>query len=173
MASVGSQVSKECVQRLQRELREMAQNPNASILAAPKPSDLCEWHFVLLGPSDTVYEGGVYHGKLVFPPTYPHAPPAIYMLTPSGRFQPGAKICLSMSDFHLETWSPAWTGASILLGLLSFMVETDITAGSIVTTDAEKVQFAEKSLAFNKQNELFRTLFPMLCDDEEEDDDDA
>jgi ubiquitin-conjugating enzyme E2 J2 len=76
--------SKECVSRLQRELRELSQNPSPSILAAPSPADLLQWHYVLLGPEGTVYEGGVYHGKLVFPPTYPHAPPSIYMFTPSG-----------------------------------------------------------------------------------------
>jgi ubiquitin-conjugating enzyme E2 J2 len=76
-----------------------------------------------------------------------------------------------MSDFHAETWSPAWTAASILMGLLSFMVESDITAGSIVTTDADKLKFAEQSLAWNKKDELFRTLFPMLCEDDDDDDD--
>ena len=28
-------------------------------------------HFVVAGPEDTLYEGGVYHGKLIFPKDYP------------------------------------------------------------------------------------------------------
>jgi ubiquitin-conjugating enzyme E2 J2 len=76
------------------------------------------------------------------------------------------------SDFHLETWSPAWTVSSILIGLLSFMVEDEITNGSMKSSDAEKVRFAEASLDFNKKNNTFRELFPMLCDDDDDDDDD-
>lgn len=33
-------------------------------------------------------------------PEYPFKPPAIMMLTPSGRFATGTRLCLSMSDFH-------------------------------------------------------------------------
>jgi len=149
----------------------MAKSPPENILAVPKPSDLCEWHYVVLGPSDTPFEGGVYWGKLVFPPTYPHAPPAIYMHTPSGRFSPNFKLCLSMSDYHPETWSPAWSVSSVLVGLLSFMVEDEITAGSIKTTDAEKIALAESSLATNMKDPLFRLLFPMLCVDDDDGED--
>ena len=39
-----------------------------------------------------------------------------------GRFQPDTRLCLSMSDFHPSTWNPSWSVATILTGLLSFMV---------------------------------------------------
>lgn len=52
---------------------------------------------------------GQYHGKLKFPSNYPFAPPSVMMITPSGRFKPSERLCLSMSDFHPETWNPAWT----------------------------------------------------------------
>jgi ubiquitin-conjugating enzyme E2 J2 len=48
--------------------------------------------------------GGTYHGKLVFPSEYPYKPPSIMMLTPNGRFALNQRLCLSMSDFHPETW---------------------------------------------------------------------
>lgn len=40
--------------------------------------------YVLEGQDDTPYEGGYYHGKIIFPPQYPFKPPSILMLTPSG-----------------------------------------------------------------------------------------
>lgn len=58
------------------------------------------------GAKGSPYEGGYYHGKLKFPPEYPLKPPSILMLTPSGRFKPNTRLCLSMSDFHPETWNP-------------------------------------------------------------------
>ena len=31
---------------------------------------------------------------------------SICMLTPSGRFVPNTNLCLSMTDFHPESWNP-------------------------------------------------------------------
>lgn len=56
-----------------------------------------------------IFIGGFYHGKLIFPPDFPFKPPSIFMLTPSGRFQTNTRLCLSISDFHPDTWNPAWT----------------------------------------------------------------
>ena len=69
------------------------------------------------GVSD--YAGGTYYGKIVFPTAYPYAPPSILMMTPSGRFSTNTRLCLSMSDYHPESWNPMWSVASILQGLLS------------------------------------------------------
>lgn len=43
------------------------------------------------------------------------------MITPSGRFQVDTRLCLSISDFHPDTWNPSWTVSTILMGLVSFM----------------------------------------------------
>ena len=79
-------------------------------------------HYVIKGPENTPYDGGFYHGKLVFPREFPFQPPSIYMTTPNGRFKVNTKLCLSISDFHPDTWNPAWSVSTILIGLLSFMV---------------------------------------------------
>ncbi len=42
-----------------------------------------EWHFVLQGQDE--FKGGVYHGKITFPSSYPYKPPSILMFTPNGR----------------------------------------------------------------------------------------
>lgn len=77
------------------------------------------------GPENTPYEGGFYHGKLIFPGEFPFQPPSIYMTTPNGRFKVNTKLCLSISDFHPDTWNPAWSVSTILTGLLSFMVSNN------------------------------------------------
>ena len=79
-------------------------------------------HYVVKGPEKTPYEGGFYHGKLIFPVEFPFQPPSIYMTTPNGRFKVNTRLCLSISDFHPDTWNPAWSVSTILTGLLSFMV---------------------------------------------------
>ena len=83
------------------------------------------------------------------------------MLTPSGRFQPNRRLCLSMSDFHPESWNPMWSISTILTGLYSFMIESSPTLGSIETTTRQKRQFAKASLEFNMtQDAQFAKLFP-------------
>jgi ubiquitin-conjugating enzyme E2 J2 len=152
--------------RLQRELKALHKNPlsNPKIVAQPNESNILEWHYVLEGPADdpkSPYKGGIYHGKLIFPKEYPYKPPGVIMLTPNGRFKPNRRLCLSMSDFHPETWNPMWSISTILMGLYSFMMDTKPTTGSIETTTAAKRQFAAESLKYNVKNDKnFCNLFP-------------
>jgi ubiquitin-conjugating enzyme E2 J2 len=65
------------------------------------------------GPPDSPYAGGEYHGLIWFPSDYREQanmrvwrvtyrpafkPPDVKMFTPSGRFDPGVKICMSMTS---------------------------------------------------------------------------
>lgn len=65
-----------------------------------------------------------------------------------------------MSDFHPDTWNPTWSVATILTGLLSFMLEDTPTMGSIVTTTHAKRTMATDSGEFNLKNDIFVELFP-------------
>ncbi|KAG7397019.1 Ubiquitin-conjugating enzyme E2 J2 [Phytophthora boehmeriae] len=150
--------------RLRKEYLALQRNPVENIRAAPLEKNILEWHYVITGTEGTPYEGGFYHGKLKFPPEYPMKPPSVLMLTPNGRFDVNRRICLSMSDFHPETWNPLWAVGSILTGLYSFMLEDKITTGSIETTEEEKRAFAAASLKNNCTDKNFRTLFPDLVE---------
>ncbi|CAI7992690.1 Ubiquitin-conjugating enzyme E2 J2 [Geodia barretti] len=87
------------------------------------------------------------------------------MMTPNGRFQTNTRLCLSISDFHPDLWNPAWSVATILTGLLSFMVETTVTLGSIETPVEVKKQLAIASWSHNLRDRIFTQLFPHLCDE--------
>ena len=88
-------------------------------------------------------------GTLIFPPTYPFAPPAIRMHTPSGRFQPSTRLCLSISDFHPKSFNPAWEVSTILIGLMSFMTSEEMTTGSVSATPIERKLFASQTRWWN------------------------
>ena len=68
-------------------------------------------------------------------------------------------------DFHPDTWNPAWSVATILAGLLSFMSETTPTYGSTESSTYEREQYAKKSLEFNLKNDTFRELFPEILEE--------
>ncbi|KAG9289012.1 hypothetical protein G9A89_015561 [Geosiphon pyriformis] len=149
--------------RLTKEYVSFQKNPPPYLMAKPLENNILEWHYVIRGPPDTPYHNGEYHGVLNFPPEYPYKPPAIRMTTPSGRFQPDARLCLSMSDFHPSTWNPGWSVATILTGLLSFMCGNEATTGSIKTTDADKKIYAARSHQYNINDPKFKEIFPELC----------
>ena len=115
--------------RLTKEYATISRSPPPYIIAHPSESNILEWHYIITGPPDTPYDGGQYWGTLMFPPNYPFAPPAIRMHTPSGRFQPSTRLCLSISDFHPKSFNPAWEVSTILTGLLSFMTGEEMTTG--------------------------------------------
>ena len=75
------------------------------------------------------------------------------MFTPQGRFEINYPICTSFSDYHPETWDPSWSVQTIVLGLISFMLSEEMTAGGVRTTPEKKVQLARESIAYNFKKE--------------------
>lgn len=135
--------------RLTKEYANIQKSPPPYIVAHPSESNILEWHYILTGPPDTPYDGGQYWGTLMFPPDYPFMPPAIRMHTPSGRFQPSTRLCLSISDFHPKSFNPAWEVSTILTGLLSFMTSEEMTTGSVRASDQERKLFARRTRWWN------------------------
>ncbi|KAL0953334.1 hypothetical protein HGRIS_004579 [Hohenbuehelia grisea] len=155
--------SKAASKRLSKEFVTMQKEPPPFVWAAPDEKNILTWNFIIRGPADSPYAGGEYHGVLQFPSEYPFKPPGIKMFTPSGRFQPDKKICFSMSDFHPGSWNPAWSVATILTGLLSFMLSDEMTTGSVTSTTSHKRVFALKSHAWNISQARFKEAFPEYC----------
>ena len=102
--------------------------------------------------------------QLIFPAEFPFKPPSIYMTTPNGRFKTHTRLCLSISDYHPDTWNPGWSVGTILIGLLSFMLERSPTLGSIETTDAVKRRMAVQTHETNLKDKLFCELFPGIAE---------
>ena len=123
-----------CTNRLRKELRALQKAPVQNIRALPRETNILEWHYVIEGMKGTPFEGGWYHGIVTFPKEYPYKPPSIQMVTPNGRFKTCTALCLSMSDFHPESWNPLWSVGTILMGLHSFMLEHTPTQGEHTPT---------------------------------------
>ncbi|KAL3922730.1 MAG: hypothetical protein SGILL_002050 [Bacillariaceae sp.] len=143
--------------RLRKELIQLQTEPPPGIIAEPKESNILMWYYAARGPSDTPYEGGIYVGKLIFPSEYPMKAPSIIMMTPSGRFAPNTKICMSMSDFHPESWNPLWSVSTILQGVQSFMASDELTTGGMKASEKERKRLAKVSMQYNAKN--FANLF--------------
>ena len=67
-----------CRRKLQVELRAFAAAPPPFLpLVAVNEDDICVWHYLLQGPPDTPYEGGLFVFDFYFPPSYPSVPPQV------------------------------------------------------------------------------------------------
>ncbi|CAJ2507231.1 Uu.00g084170.m01.CDS01 [Anthostomella pinea] len=137
------------IKRILKEAAELTNSPSPEYTASPLESDLFEWHFTLRGPPKSAFAEGMYHGRIVLPPTYPLSPPSFRFTTPSGRFEPNREICLSISGHHEETWQPAWGVRTAIVALRTFM-ETGASGqiGGLDTSDAVRTKLAASSRAW-------------------------
>ncbi|KAJ1494750.1 ubiquitin-conjugating enzyme/RWD-like protein [Baffinella frigidus] len=113
--------SNPAIKRILSEVKKMMADPSPEFEAHPVEDNLFDWHFVLRGPAGTPFEGGLYHGRIILPSQYPHKPPEFMFLSPTGRFEVGKKICLSISQHHPELWQPGWDIRTALIAIQSFM----------------------------------------------------
>lgn len=163
-------VSIQSQKRLTKEYKAIRTSPPPYVTARPNEENILEWHYIITGPPNTPFENGQYHGLLRFPSEYPFKPPAITMVTPNGRFACNTRLCLSMSDYHPDTWNPAWSVSTILTGLLSFMTSDESTTGSINTSENLKKKYSRESKRWNiAENPRFVKIFPELIEQNNKD----
>ena len=109
------------VRRIRQEIKELAKDKSIMFRAGPQDNNIFNWFFVIRGPPDSDFEGGLYCGLIQLPTSYPYKPPHIILDTPNGRFRQGEKICLSISAYHPEKWHPAW-GSKLCACVLNFFL---------------------------------------------------
>lgn len=133
---MSSSVNKRVMKRMMMDLEVMRKNPIPNISAEPLENNFLEWH------CNFVYNENVYHIILFFPENYPYVSPSAEFMPMGYRFSGGAssngkkgtKVCLSIfsdfENFHTEWkhekstgWSPSYTVQTVLLNLLSFLME--------------------------------------------------
>ena len=126
------------------------------IYIAPEEDNYYNIHFIISGPENTAYEGGLYHGLVRLNQNHPIGPPYVHMITPSGRFEPedhpvsptSRGICFTYTGWHPEQWSAVLSVSSVLIGFVSFMCD-DSGEGtgmrSIITTNEHRKRLAIES----------------------------
>ena len=138
------------LKRIQKEFQNMINDPSDDFYANPIKDDMFCWHFTIRGPPDTEFEGGLYHGIIKLPMSYPNRPPSIMFLTPNGRFDVNMDVCLSMTRYHKEEWQAAWTIRSMLEAIMAFFpVKEDHDAiGAIDASIENRKRLAKLSIKY-------------------------
>lgn len=148
--------------RINKEYANIIKEPLENIIIKLNEDDIFQVNFLIIG-NTLPYKNGYYWGLLKLPTEYPLKPPSIQLKTPNGRFDINKNICFNNTNFHIEDWNPIWNIKTILIGFYSFMLEdnNNDTLGSIKTTYEEKIQFAKKSLEYNKTFDNFEQIFDL------------
>jgi len=110
------------MKRINKELKDMAEEPPANCSAGPVGDDIFHWQATIMGPSDSPYDGGVYFLNIHFPADYPFKPPKIEFTTKiyHPNVNKHGQICI---DTLKDNWSPALTISKALLSICSLITD--------------------------------------------------
>ncbi len=156
-----------CKKRLIGDIKLLKKDPHEYIDVSPDENDILTWYFLIKGPNNSDYKGGYFIGKLMHNPEYPLKPPDFMMLTPSGRFEIGKKICLSNTGYHSNEWSAMWTVHATLTGFLSIMLDDKEDGISHIHESKNLKEFySQDSVEYNKKHhkELIKKFTRFLDD---------
>lgn len=108
--------------RINKELQDLWKDPPAYCSAGPKADDVYDWEATIMGPENSVYEGGVFKLSIKFPQRYPFKPPKCKFITKiyHPNVNMGGGICL---DILKNQWSPALTITKVLLSICSLLTD--------------------------------------------------
>ena len=135
------------IKRLEKETQDN-KTPGETFYTQPIDTNKYKWHFTLIGVPGSIYEGGLYHGLLDLPENYPLSAPNIYFHNENGRYSPNVKICLNITSYHQESWSPIWGVRKIMEALTAYFVCDEGGIGSIVETKEKRKKLAISSRKF-------------------------
>lgn len=106
--------------RIIKETQRLLSEPAPGISASPSEDNLRYFNVMILGPSQSPYEGGVFKLELFLPEEYPMAAPKVRFLTKI--YHPNidklGRICL---DILKDKWSPALQIRTVLLSIQALL----------------------------------------------------
>lgn len=123
--------------RLNKEYKQYLKEPNQYYSLYPDPNNFYIWNVLLIGPQETIFEGGIFECKIKFPNDYPNKPPEFKFITnlPHPNIYTDGKVCISIlrtgtDEFNYEhiseRWNPSHSVNSIIISILNMLSEPNL-----------------------------------------------
>ena len=119
---------------LRKQLKELTKIPVDGFSAGlVDDANIYEWEVMIIGPPDTLYEGGFFKTRLIFPKDYPQMPPAMRFMNEfwHPNVYADGNVCISILhppgddkygyEKAEERWLPVHTVETILLSVISML----------------------------------------------------
>jgi ubiquitin-conjugating enzyme E2 Z len=170
-------ISKECISRLLKDVKELIRNPldENGIYYNHDDTDMLKGRAMIVGQNDTPYYGGYYFFELNFSPQYPFSPPKVIFLTNGDniRFNPNlyvnGKVCISiLNTWAGEQWSSCQTIKTLLLTMSTLLCKDPLLNEPGITsshkdfhTYTKIVEFKNIDVALIKMLQKHPSYFPI------------
>lgn len=149
---------------------------NNNIYISTYEEDINHFMAIIIGPKDTLYEGGFFLFDIKLPENYPFDPPTFRFISPQyskiGRIHPNlyenGKVCLSiLNTWAGERWSSSQNIISVCETIQSLLDNNPISHEPLSNRvdNGYKIAAKYKSLKMTKEIYTQRTRFPeLICE---------
>ncbi|XP_064250888.1 ubiquitin-conjugating enzyme E2 G1 isoform X1 [Passer domesticus] len=145
-----------------KSLNKLNKNPVEGFSAGLiDDNDLYRWEVLIIGPPDTLYEGGVFKAHLTFPKDYPLRPPKMKFITEiwHPNVDKNGDVCISILhepgedkygyEKPEERWLPIHTVETIMISVISMLA--DPNGDSPANVDAAKEWREDRNGEFKRK----------------------
>uniref|UniRef100_A0A8C0DL78 Ubiquitin-conjugating enzyme E2 G1 n=1 Tax=Balaenoptera musculus TaxID=9771 RepID=A0A8C0DL78_BALMU len=148
--------------KVRNKSKELNKNPVEGFSAGLiDDNDLYRWEVLIIGPPDTLYEGGVFKAHLTFPKDYPLRPPKMKFITEiwHPNVDKNGDVCISILhepgedkygyEKPEERWLPIHTVETIMISVISMLA--DPNGDSPANVDAAKEWREDRNGEFKRK----------------------
>ncbi|KAM3176054.1 hypothetical protein ACTXT7_007284 [Hymenolepis weldensis] len=134
---------------LRKQLNDLNKNGTEGFSAGLIDDDnIFRWQVLIMGPAETIYDGGCFKAVLEFPQDYPNRPPKMQFITDMWHpnISPTGNVCISILhepgedrfgyERPEERWLPVHTVETIIMSVISMLAEPN--ADSPANVDAAR-----------------------------------
>lgn len=145
--------------RLSREHAKLISDPIDNVEFIIDEANILNWKFIILGPHESPYEGGIYEGNITFPSTYPNNPPKVKFTSKlfHPNVYPDGNLCISILhegndttgyEHEIERWRSIQNVRTIFLSIISLL--NDPNSESAANIDAAMMLRDDKKAYYKK-----------------------
>lgn len=160
--TLGDNMAEQSSLLLRKQLGELNKNPVEGFSAGlVDDDDIYQWEVVVIGPQDTLFEGGFFKATLTFPHDYPLRPPKMKFVTEiwHPNVAKNGDVCISILhepgedqygyEKPEERWLPIHTVETIMISVISMLA--DPNGDSPANVDAAKEWRDDPAGVFKKK----------------------